>query len=402
VTAAATIATVTGGPSGTDTAISDGPATRAATARTPPAATGTRHGRHSAATSTPPVTATTNVTIGAPPSTATRSTGASPWLNANRPHGNPPNGARSRSASCATHSSPVSTGHDARHRSASGLTHADAAPSSPIDSACDTDSRIHGSHPVCRLVHDSSGTNSTSPASTPSPNPSRTRRRCTAAASIATAIGANHHNPYGGNAASNAPPAPAASRQAAGSLNGGAVTRGRLPAHPVNSARPREQDRGAARRPHPDAPRSSPAGASERLPDTFGPTRRELAAPAVPLSTGPVVHSDRTPDDATGPRRPADPHPLDLAQPVLPGKGESRCERPRRRGTVARPASEGTKRTTAASRSRTTRRYAAPPGGCQPVPPHPGVSIPRRVPTPTRTGYRTASRPSTKDTATPG
>ena len=48
--------------------------------------------------------ATANVTSGAPPSAASRSSGESPWLNASRPHGKPPNGVRSRSASCSTHS----------------------------------------------------------------------------------------------------------------------------------------------------------------------------------------------------------------------------------------------------------------------------------------------------------
>ena len=46
---------------------------------------------------------------------------------------------------------------------------------------------------------------------------------------------------------------------------------------------------------------------------TFGPTRRGLAAPVGPLSTGRAPPPARTPEDATGPRRPADPHPLDLA-----------------------------------------------------------------------------------------
>ena len=58
-----------------------------------------------AATSSPPASATAKVTSGAPPSAASRSSGESSWLNASRPHGNPPNGVRSRSASCPTHSS---------------------------------------------------------------------------------------------------------------------------------------------------------------------------------------------------------------------------------------------------------------------------------------------------------
>ena len=51
------------------------------------------------------MSATANVTSGAPPAAASRSSGDVSWLNASRPHGNPPNGARSRSASCAVHSS---------------------------------------------------------------------------------------------------------------------------------------------------------------------------------------------------------------------------------------------------------------------------------------------------------
>ena len=84
--------------------------------RTRPAAAGTlapdrRRRRHSRGDQQPAGDRDANVTSGAPPSTASRSAGASPWLNASRPHGNPPNGARSRSASCATQSSPVSSGH---------------------------------------------------------------------------------------------------------------------------------------------------------------------------------------------------------------------------------------------------------------------------------------------------
>ncbi len=86
--------------------------------------------RQAAVTSSPPTSATANVTSGAPPSAARRSSGDSSWLNANRPHGNPPNGVRSRSASCPTQSSPVTAGHAQRLRSASGDTQAVAAPSS--------------------------------------------------------------------------------------------------------------------------------------------------------------------------------------------------------------------------------------------------------------------------------
>ena len=123
-----TMATVTGAPppadgdpSGTSspaainaTAPSASPAPRSTDGRVR-----TRHGRQAAVTSRPPATATAKVTSGAPPRAANRSSGESPWLNATRPHGKPPNGVRSRSASCATHSTPVTSGHIQRRRSTS-------------------------------------------------------------------------------------------------------------------------------------------------------------------------------------------------------------------------------------------------------------------------------------------
>ena len=51
--------------------------------------------------------ATTKVTSGAPPSAANQRSGDSAWLKASRPHGNPPNGSRSRSASCSTQAAPT-------------------------------------------------------------------------------------------------------------------------------------------------------------------------------------------------------------------------------------------------------------------------------------------------------
>jgi hypothetical protein len=49
-----------------------------------------------------PTAATAAVTSGAPPSEASGVNGPSAWLNASRPQGNPPNGARPRSASWPT------------------------------------------------------------------------------------------------------------------------------------------------------------------------------------------------------------------------------------------------------------------------------------------------------------
>ena len=57
------------------------------------------------------MSATANVTSGAPPAAASRSSGDVSWLNASLPHGNPPNGARSRSASCAVHTAATAGTH---------------------------------------------------------------------------------------------------------------------------------------------------------------------------------------------------------------------------------------------------------------------------------------------------
>ncbi len=94
-------------------------------------APGADRGEPGASASRPPTAATPNVTSGAPPSAASRSSGESAWLNASRPHGKPPNGVRSRSASCSTQSTPVTSGQLQRHRTSTGLTRADKPPSRP-------------------------------------------------------------------------------------------------------------------------------------------------------------------------------------------------------------------------------------------------------------------------------
>ncbi len=57
---------------------------------------------------------------GAPPSAANQRSGDSAWLNASRPHGNPPKGSRSRSASCSTHAAPAHDGAPAAGRVPAG------------------------------------------------------------------------------------------------------------------------------------------------------------------------------------------------------------------------------------------------------------------------------------------
>ena len=80
----------------------------------------------SAAASRLPASATAKVTSGAPPSGANHFSGDSAWLNAHRPHGKPPNGNRSRTASSVTQSAATPTGHQ-RNRCTSGSAAAIAA-----------------------------------------------------------------------------------------------------------------------------------------------------------------------------------------------------------------------------------------------------------------------------------
>ncbi|EWM63740.1 ABC transporter [Micromonospora sp. M42] len=78
--------------------------------------------------------------------------------------------------------------------------------------------------------------------------------------------------------------------------------------------------RGRSRAPMLPGP-SRPVGRRRSAP-TFGPTRRGLAAPAWPLSTGRASHLARTPVTAAGSRRPADPRPLDLAAATFRSLGQ--------------------------------------------------------------------------------
>ena len=328
---------------------------RAATAARPAAR------RHGSATSSPPAAATANVTSGAPPSAASRSSGESPWLNASRPHGNPPNGARSRSASCATHSSPVTSGHSA---SASGRPAATArrrpAPSSAeVARPAATDSSSHGSQPACRLVQSSSGTKNTSPASRPSPSAGpqpppvhgrgeqrhpdrgeppqavRRERQQQRQRRRAAAIGTATHSRSGRRARR---PGGAGRRRAAGGCSV-MSTRGRLPGSGHDHIAADQRRRAGRETESGRGPRAAPR-CSQALPrpvrqdgitrdlrtdrdaSWLPPSGRCLLAPLHPLThTG----------SATGPRRPADPHPLDLACARAPGQGRRRGQRAKER-----------------------------------------------------------------------
>ena len=86
----------------------------AATARAGPASRRESPGRprdtRISQASVPPARATRNVSSGAPPTAAQPAVGAEAWLIASLPHGKPPHGQRSRSASAATHQPATATG----------------------------------------------------------------------------------------------------------------------------------------------------------------------------------------------------------------------------------------------------------------------------------------------------
>jgi hypothetical protein len=99
-----------GGSSGTASATpTNGTATNTTAPSTRP---GTRPwtAAMTAAARPAPASATAAVTSGAPPSGANQRSGESAWLNAHRPHGKPPNGNRSRSASSVTQAAAVHNG----------------------------------------------------------------------------------------------------------------------------------------------------------------------------------------------------------------------------------------------------------------------------------------------------
>ena len=88
-----------------------------------------------------------NDSSGAPPTAATGSSGPSGWPNATRPHGNPPNGTRARSASTPTHTAAAQSGavHPARR---SRDTTAIPAPAAPTKTASAPESASHGTGPT--------------------------------------------------------------------------------------------------------------------------------------------------------------------------------------------------------------------------------------------------------------
>ena len=217
--------------------------------------------------------------------------------------------------------------------------------------------------------------------------------------------GASHHSPYGGNAASSVRPAatasstpPTAAAAPAGRRRravdppcgrGGAASSPPAEGYPARvtesttppvdlgvvvgtraGADPATWTGIGARpgRPRPDAPWAlCPAGAVRRRPGRLrtDPARGWLPRRAV-VYWPPVFLPGPPPEAATGPRRPADPHPLDLA-----------CARPLR---GLRPVSEGTKRTQPLPVLRTLRRYVRPPAACQLAVPAAGrVACFRRV-----------------------
>jgi hypothetical protein len=90
-----------------------------------------------------PASAVANVTSGAPPYADSQASGDSAWANASRPQGKPPNGPRSRAASCATHSAAAHSGQPG-----SRAVTASPAPSAATKAASAAARINHGSGPT--------------------------------------------------------------------------------------------------------------------------------------------------------------------------------------------------------------------------------------------------------------
>ena len=149
----------------------------------------------------PPSSATASVTAGAPPRAASGVSRLSPWLKASRPQGKPPNGTRSRAASSSTHSGAVHT-----PQPGSLPASASPAPRGAKNSACSSANANHAPGPATAPDHDSSGTKSASPPTSPVRAARRNPAPRQASVSAATPTGANQMTSYGGKATVSASP----------------------------------------------------------------------------------------------------------------------------------------------------------------------------------------------------
>src|SRR5215475_12753708 len=168
-----------------------------------------------------PKSAITNVSAGVPPIAAHSLVGALAWLIASLPHGKPPHGQRSLSASSATHQPATATGQPGSVSSRRCPTATAAAPASPSQA-----------YQATLSTHASSGKKKATPNTSPTTNEARSDRPDSAIASSAGPAAASGQTPAGGNAAASArPPASAVasaqrsrSRSASGRWRGTALS----------------------------------------------------------------------------------------------------------------------------------------------------------------------------------
>ena len=146
-----------------------------------------------------PVSATRKVRNGAPPTATQRTSGATDWLIASRPHGKA-NGHRSLIASTSTHQPATAAGQPGSRSSSrwpmqNTAKMTDSAPAS-------------ANHPyhATLISHDSSGTNSARPKTRPQANDPRRLRPASATTSSAGPTAASGQASTGGNEANTAAP----------------------------------------------------------------------------------------------------------------------------------------------------------------------------------------------------
>src|ERR1022692_3292033 len=149
----------------------------------------------------PPASARTKVSSGGPPIAAQRDVGAPAWLIASRPHGNPPHGNRSRTASWATHQPATATGQ-ARSRSSGRSPRASRA-----NRTVSVPASAAQAYQATLSTQESSGTKNAAPDTRPRPAVAQPPLRQTARISSAGPTIANGQIPTGGNAAARAIPA---------------------------------------------------------------------------------------------------------------------------------------------------------------------------------------------------
>ena len=146
-----------------------------------------------------PTNATRKLSSGTPPTATQRTSGATDWLMASRPQGKA-NGHRSRSASTSTHQPATAAGQPGSRSSSrwpmqNTAKMTDSAPAS-------------ANHPyhATLISHDSSGTNSARPKTSPQANDPRRLRPASATTSSAGPTAASGQASTGGNEADTAAP----------------------------------------------------------------------------------------------------------------------------------------------------------------------------------------------------